>query len=187
MAQNTHSMARTLDLAYIAAGTALLAVCSWICIPMTVQFTMQTFAVFFLLMLLGGKRGTASILVYILLGAAGVPVFSKFTGGLGVLFDKTGGYILGFMFTGLIYWAAERLSGGRLWVKIAALTAGLAVCYAFGTAWFMVVYTKAHGTTALNVVLGWCVYPFILPDLGKLVLAVLLARRVSPYLKTGKE
>ena len=85
----------------IALFAAIIAVCSWIQIPMTVPFTMQTFAVFCALATLGGKGGTISILIYIVLGAVGVPVFAGFTGGIGILFGTTGGYIIGFLFTGL--------------------------------------------------------------------------------------
>ena len=69
----------------IALFAAIIAVCSWIQIPMTVPFTMQTFAVFCALATLGGKGGTISILIYIVLGAVGVPVFAGFTGGIGIL------------------------------------------------------------------------------------------------------
>ena len=68
----------------IALFAAIIAVCSWIQIPMTVPFTMQTFAVFCALATLGGKGGTISILIYIVLGAVGVPVFAGFTGGIGI-------------------------------------------------------------------------------------------------------
>lgn len=173
---------KTLDLAYIAIGAALIAVCSWISIPMTVPFTLQTFAVFFILTLLGGKRGTLSVLVYILLGAAGIPVFAGFTGGIGILLGSTGGYILGFLLTGMIYLAFEHFFGGKLWAQITALLIGLAVCYAFGTAWFLVVYTRANGAVGLTTVLSWCVLPFIIPDLVKLALAFALAKRVAPIL-----
>ena len=75
--QNTYStgISRSLNLAFTALGAVLIAVCSWISIPTAVPFTMQTFAVFFVLLALGGRRGTCSILVYILLGAAGTPAF----------------------------------------------------------------------------------------------------------------
>ena len=89
---------RTLDLAYTALFSVLIAVCAWVSIPMPrplVPFTMQTFAVFMSVMCLGGRRGLYSVTVYLLLGAAGVPVFTGFRGGLGVLLDTTGGYLLG--------------------------------------------------------------------------------------------
>ena len=84
-AVQTTKISRTLDLAYMALGAVVIAVCSWISIPAAVPFTMQTFAVFFVLLFLGGRRGTGSILVYVLLGAVGMPVFAQFTSGLGVL------------------------------------------------------------------------------------------------------
>ena len=174
---------KTIDLAYIALGAALIAACSWISIPTTVPFTMQTFAVFFVLAALGGRRGTLSVLVYILIGAVGAPVFSNFQAGVGVLLGSTGGYIIGFLVTGLIYWLAVYLFGGKLWVTLAAMTVGLILLYAFGTAWFIFVYSRANGAIGLTAVLSWCVFPFILPDLVKLGLAVTLSRRLAPVLK----
>lgn len=173
----------TLDLVYIAVGAALLAVCAWISIPLTVPFTMQTFGVFFVLSALGGKRGTCSILVYILLGAIGVPVFAQFSSGLGILLGNTGGYILGFLLTGAIYIVMTKLLGEKLPVRIAALVLGLAFCYAFGTAWFMYLYTKANGAVTLGAVLSWCVIPFVIPDLVKLALAVVISARLKPVIK----
>ena len=111
----------------IALFAAIIAVCSWIQIPMTVPFTMQTFAVFCALATLGGKGGTISVLIYIVLGAVGVPVFAGFTGGVGILFGTTGGYIIGFLFTGLLYWLITHFLGDKLPVMILALVLGLAL------------------------------------------------------------
>lgn len=166
------------DLAYTAIGAVLIAVCSWISVPSTVPFTMQTFAVFAVLSILGGKRGTAAIFVYLALGAVGLPVFAQFTAGFGILLGNTGGYLMGFVLTGLIYFAAEKLFGRGLFVEIVALLAGLTACYAFGTAWFMVVYARTQGPVGLMTALGWCVFPFVLPDLLKLALALTVSRRI---------
>ena len=174
---------RTIDLAYIALGAVIIAICSWISIPTTVPFTMQTFAVFLVLSALGGKRGTIAIIVYVLLGAVGIPVFSNFNSGIGVLLGSTGGYILGFIFMGLVYWLIVRLFGKKLWVEILAMIIGLAVCYTFGTLWFMTVYAGSSGAVGLTTVLAWCVIPFIIPDLVKLSLALALSRRLSSVLK----
>ena len=178
---------RTIELAYIAVGAALIAACSWISIPLTVPFTLQTFAVFFVLAALGGRRGTWSILVYILLGAVGVPVFAEFTSGIGILLGNTGGYILGFLLSGLVYLLMIKLFGNKLYIEITALLLGLALCYTFGTAWFMYVYAKANGAVGLGTVLSWCVFPFILPDLIKLGLALTVARRVQPMLSGARK
>lgn len=173
---------KTLDLVYTAIGVTLIAVCSWITIPMTVPFTLQTFAVFAVLLILGGKRGTLATLVYVLMGAVGIPVFSGFGGGVGILFGKTGGYILGFVLAGLVYWAMTAALGDKLAIRIAALAAGLVVCYAFGTVWFMHLYMKNTGPVGLMTVLSWCVFPFIVPDIVKLGMAVLVSRRIKPLL-----
>lgn len=174
---------KTLDIAYIALGAALIAVCSWISIPTTVPFTLQTFAVFAMLSLLGGKRGTLSVLVYILIGAVGAPVFAGFSGGIGVVLGSTGGYIIGFLLTGLVYIVATKLFKKTLVVEILALVIGLAACYALGTVWFMVVYSRDAGAIGAMTALSWCVFPFIIPDLVKLGLALVLARRVRPVIK----
>ena len=172
---------RVVDLAYMAICASLTAICSWISIPATVPFTLQTFAVFCALELLGGKRGTVSICIYILLGAVGMPVFTGFNGGIGVLLGTTGGYIVGFILIGLIYWLAEKVFGRKLFVRISAMATGLLVCYAFGTAWFLWVYARRAGAIAVGTALSWCVFPFVLPDLGKMALAVLLAGRVKKF------
>ncbi|MCR4739584.1 MAG: biotin transporter BioY [Lachnospiraceae bacterium] len=168
----------TVDLVYMAIGAALIAICSWISIPSAVPFTLQTFAVFCVIELLGGKRGLVSVLVYILMGAVGLPVFAGFKGGIGSLLGPTGGYIIGFIFIALVCMAADRLFGDKLIVRIIAMLAGLVICYAFGTAWFMFVYIKGNGAISLMTALGWCVFPFILPDILKLALATAISAKV---------
>jgi len=177
-----NSKFRVVDLTYMAVGAALTAVCSWISIPSTVPFTLQTFAVFCVLSLLGGKRGTVSIIIYILLGAVGMPVFAGFTGGIGILLGTTGGYIIGFILMGLLFWLAEHFFGNALPVRIVSMLAGLLVCYAFGTGWFLWVYARQSGAIGIGTALSWCVLPFILPDLAKMALAVGIAGRVKKFI-----
>ena len=169
----------TLALIYMAIGVSLIAVCSWISIPTTVPFTLQTFAVFVVLMTLGGKRGTLTTIVYVMMGAIGIPVFAGFTGGIGIILGTTGGYILGFIFMGPVYIAITKLFGNGSIPTIAAMLAGLFVCYAFGTAWFMFIYLRNTGAVSLMTVLSWCVFPFIIPDLVKMALAFVLSKRIS--------
>lgn len=171
----------TRDIAMIAMSVALIAVCSWISIPMTVPFTMQTFAVCLVTALLGLRRGMWAVLCYILLGAVGAPVFSGFKGGISVLLGPTGGYILGFLFTALIVGLAVQKFGHSVPVLICAMAAGILVCYAFGTAWFMYVYARKTGPISLGTALAWCVLPYLLPDAAKIALAVVLVRRLSPF------
>ena len=169
---------KTRDIALIPLFSVLTAVCTWIMIPGPVPFTMQTFAVFVSLLILGGKRGTAAVVVYILLGLAGLPFFSGFSAGPGVLFGPTGGYIIGFIAIGFIYMLFTGLLGDQDRVRGAALAAGLAVCYLFGTLWFTRVYNGSTGPVTFTAALGMCVLPFIIPDLIKLTLAFWLARQI---------
>lgn len=172
---------RTYDIVYVSLFAVLITICSWISIQTVIPFTLQTLGVFLAVSVLGGRRGTLSVLVYILLGAVGLPVFSGFTGGVGILFGNTGGYIIGFLFAALIMWGIERLAGtGRFWQLLSMLT-GLFVCYAFGTLWFMVVYTRGDSPVSLAAVLGWCVIPFIIPDLIKIAVAFLIGPRIKKY------
>ena len=172
---------KTYDIVYIAVFAVIMAICSWISIPAAVPFTLQTFGVFIAVGILGGKRGTLSVLVFILLGAVGIPVFANFSGGIGVLAGPTGGYIIGFLFSALVMWAMEKLPGKKSIMQIVSMVVGLVVCYAFGTAWFMVVYGKANGPVGLVTALGWCVFPFIIPDLIKIALAYVLSRKLRKY------
>lgn len=173
----------TVDIVYIAIGAALIAVCSWINIPTTVPFTLQTFAVFLTLLLLGGERGTLATVVYVIMGAIGLPVFSGFKGGAGALLGNTGGYILGFIFMSIVYALIVRFVSDTLLTRIISLMLGLVVCYAFGTGWFMFVYMKNTGPVGVMTVLGWCVIPFIIPDILKLAAAILISKRVKPFIR----
>ena len=174
----------TKDIARIALAAALMAVCAWITIqlPGAVPITLQLFAIFFALGFLGGKRGTLAVLVYLLLGAVGAPVFSGFGGGIGKLAGPTGGYLFGFLFTALLYWLITAIFGDGLAVMIAAMVGGLLVCYAIGTAWFVLRYTADGGTTFIGA-LGMCVFPFLLPDAVKLALAITLSKTLKKAMK----
>lgn len=173
---------KTKDLTLIAFFTALIALCSWISIPTTVPFTLQTMAVFFAVGLLGGKRGTVSVLAYLFIGAVGAPVFSHFTGGIGVLFGSTGGYLIGFLGSALTLWAVTHWFGEKTVVLAVGMVVGLLVCYAFGTAWFMVVYLQTKGAVSLMTVLSWCVFPFVIPDLLKISIAIGLTKRLKTHI-----
>lgn len=173
----------TRDLALIAQGAALLVVCSWLNIPAAVPFTMQSFACFLLGALLGRKRGVLAVLLYLLLGAFGLPVFSGFRSGIGALLGPTGGYLLGFLLLPLcVGFASDRYEGRPLPLAL-GMFFGIFLCYACGTAWFVVVYTHSKGEIALMRVLHLCVLPFLLPDALKAVLALALARRLLPIVR----
>lgn len=168
---------------YIGTFAALMAACSWLMIPGPVPFTLQTLGVFTTLGILGGKRGTLAVVTYILLGAVGVPVFAGFSGGIGIMLGSTGGYIVGFLATALVMWLAEGLFGSSRLALGLSMVAGLTACYAVGTVWFMAVYTRTTGPIGLTAVLSWCVIPFIVPDLIKISISLLLTGRLRRFVK----
>ncbi len=173
---------KTRTTAYIALFVALTAICSWIMIPSPVPFTLQTFAVFLTCMILGGKNGSIAITAYIIIGAVGLPVFSGFRGGFGALLGPTGGYIIGFIFSALIIWLITSIFGNSLYVYVIAAIPALLVCYAFGTLWFVLAYTKSTETMSFISVLALCVLPYIIPDIIKICLAVFLGSSIKKRL-----
>ena len=170
---------KTSDIVYIGIFAAMISICSWITIPATIPFTLQTMGIFTAIGILGGQRGTLAVLTYILLGAVGIPVFSGFSGGIGIIFGTTGGYIIGFLFSAILMWGIEAIFGRNQIVFILSMIAGLFVCYAFGTAWFMMIYTQQSGLVEISTVLGWCVIPFIIPDFIKIAVALFLTKRLK--------
>lgn len=164
----------TKDLVLTALFAALTAVLAQIQLPIgPVPFNLAVFGAFLAGMLLEPAWAAASMGVYMLLGAVGIPVFAGFMGGPAVLLGKTGGYVIGYIFIALATALAVKRSD-KLPVIGAAMLAGLLVCYGFGTAWFMAV-TGADLVSAL----GWCVLPFIVPDVCKGVLACVLGRLLA--------
>lgn len=180
---NRRTDSHILDIAYIAMFAAVITVCAQIQVPTTVPFTLQTLGVFVAGGMLGWKRGTVSVLLYILLGLVGIPVFAGFSGGVDALFGNTGGYIIGFIFTALIVGFMCDKLGRKLWVLDVSMILGLLVCYAFGTAWFMVVYSANTGAIDLMTALSWCVIPYLLFDAAKIVCATILVNRLDKIIK----
>ena len=166
-------MAKTKNLARIALGAAALTLCAWIAVPTPVPFTMQSMAVLTVAALLGPKLGCASVAVYLLLGAVGMPVFSGFRGGVQALLGPTGGYLLGFLLCALLTgWAAQR--SRTRYTMAAGMACGMFACYGFGTVW----YAIGYGAGDITAILMACVVPFLLPDAIKLALSVIMVHRI---------
>lgn len=168
------------NMALCGLFTAVLAICAWISVPMgDTVITLQTFGIFLTLGLLGGKRGTVTVLVYLLLGAIGAPVFSGFRGGLGALLGTTGGYIFGFMSTSILYWIMTSIKDMPR-IRLIAMVLGLLLCYICGSWWYLTRYLTAAQTT-LGLVLLKCVVPYLIPDAIKLTLAWILTGKLKRF------
>ena len=151
------------DMAIIAISAAILCVAAPFVVPLgAVPLSLATLAVYISGAVLGAKRATAAVVIYLLLGAVGMPVFAGATGGIAQLFGATGGFLFGYipcaLITGL---AAEKK------LPAVGMTVGTLSCYAVGTLWFTL-YTSCGLWTAV----GSCVLPFIVGDALKIIAAV---------------
>ncbi|PMP64216.1 MAG: biotin transporter BioY [Caldimicrobium thiodismutans] len=158
--------------ATVFSYTLLLALLSQIRIPLPftpIPLTLQTFGVLLIGYYLGAKAGFFSILLYLLLGAAGLPFFSGVKGGFLVLSGPTGGYLLGFLAG--VYLIGKAKETGLLQRPIYALLLGLMahlLIYFFGVIWFVSGYYKFFTTSyTLREILTLTVFPFLPWDLIK--------------------
>ncbi|MBQ8247968.1 MAG: biotin transporter BioY [Lachnospiraceae bacterium] len=173
---------RILSMVYCSLFTIIIALCSYITIPTVIPITLQTLGIFITLELLGGKKGSFSVLLYILLGFVGLPVFSGFRGGIGILLSNTGGYILGFIPLALIYCLITSLGRNRLYARVLGMILGLVACYSVGTAWFVFAYSDIKNMPEMIPVLQVCILPFIIPDIAKMFLSIGLRKIIYPAL-----
>ncbi len=175
------SFETTAHLCYCAICVAILVVCSWISIPLgQIPFTLQTYAVFAILLTFGLKLSLWSIIAYIVLGIIGVPVFSNFGGGIGYLLGPTGGFIFGFILTIIISSLFNKATQNKPALKFLSLFIGLLSCYLTGVLWFCVTTT---GFTAQGILsaLYLCVLPYVIPDATKIILAMATSFKLKPY------
>ena len=166
---------KTKNMALCGMCAAVLILCAWLSFPLgELSLTLQTFGIFLCLWVLGGKLGSLVILVYLLLGAVGVPVFSAFRGGIGALLGPSGGYLVGFLACGLTYWLITSLFPKR---QVLAMVIGLFLCYYVGSLWYYRFYIAAGASGDLTVVLLQNI-AFLPGDLIKLILARYLSKRI---------
>ena len=166
---------KTNDLTLTAAMAALICVAGPLTVAIgPVPLSLASFAVYLAGAILGWKRGSLAVAVYLLIGLAGVPVFSGFSGGVQKLFGVTGGYLIGYvacaLITGLFSGESRVKKPRPAWMMAAGMVLGTAVLYAVGTAWFM-----AQTGNALAAALGMCVLPFLAGDAVKIAAASVIA------------
>ena len=180
--QERKSTSKAYSMTSIALMAAVICVVGPFTLPIgPVPITLAPLAILLSVYILGTKKGTIALLIYLLIGAVGVPVFSGFTGGVGKLAGPTGGYLIGYIFFALIAgWFIHRFYD-KVVIQFLGMVLALAVLYAFGTAWL----AYSAGMT-FGAALAVGVLPFIVFDLIKIVIAIVLGRAVrNRLLRSG--
>lgn len=166
------------QIAVIGVMTAVICILAPFSLPIgPVPISFTNLAIYIALYVLGMKRGTISYLIYLLIGLVGVPVFSGFTGGPQKLFGPTGGYLIGFIPMAVIAGIVIDKCMKKWYFCLLAMIAGTWVCYLFGTAWLAF---QANMTFKAALAAG--VIPFIIEDLIKMVLALLIGPQIHKQL-----
>ena len=167
---------RTKQMVLIALMTAVTCVLGPLSIPLPfspVPISLTNFAIFLAIFVLGMKNGTISFIIYLLLGAVGVPVFSSFRGGFQVLAGPTGGYLIGFIFLALIMGFVLDHFDRKLVPTIIGLIIGMAVCYAFGTVWLAKLLSLSFKE---GLMMG--VIPYLAGDVAKIIIAAIVGPKL---------
>lgn len=167
---------RTKQMVLIALMTAVTCVLGPLSIPLPfspVPISLTNFAIFLAIFVLGMKNGTISFIIYLLLGAVGVPVFSSFRGGLQVLAGPTGGYLIGFIFLALIMGFALDHFDRKLVPTIIGMIIGMVVCYVFGTVWLAKLLSLSFKE---GLMMG--VIPYLAGDVAKIIIAAIVGPKL---------
>ena len=167
---------KTKQMLLIALMTAVTCVLGPLSIPLPfspVPISLTNFAIFLAIFVLGMKNGTISFIIYLLLGAVGVPVFSSFRGGFQVLAGPTGGYLIGFIFLALIMGFALDHFDRKLVPTIIGMIIGMAVCYAFGTVWLAKLLSLSFKE---GLMMG--VIPYLPGDAAKIIIAAIVGPKL---------
>ena len=181
---------KTKDLTLIAIATALTCALSPLSIPIgIVPIALTNLVLLLNTYVLGYRKALIACLLYIIIGAVGIPVFANFSGGIGILTGPTGGYIIGYilMVTQITVMRKARYDDliekyeNRL-IHIIAMIIGTALCYTLGTAWFCFVMNSS-----LSSALAICVIPFIPFDLIKILIVIIIGPVINRRLNTAKK
>lgn len=173
---------RIRNMTYTALICAALCVISPLSLPVgAVPISLATFAVMLGVYVTGVKTSTAACLLYLAIGAAGLPVFSGFGGGIGKLTGATGGYLIGYVFLAAVSGIIIKLAKGNRLVEFAGFVIGNLVLYAFGTAWLAYTAKLSFGSALLVGVI-----PFIPGDLLKTGLAMFTGGIIKNRIKESR-
>lgn len=164
---------------YASLMAALIAAGAYLALPIgPVPVVLQNLFVFLAGLLLGGRWGTASVGVYLLAGAVGLPVFAGGMGGIGRFVGPTGGYLVGFVPAVFVIGSLTEKRKGDVFIEVAAMICGTGIIYVFGVAWLKIL---TRMTLSKAIAVG--VYPFLLGDTLKIAAAVPIAKALRPVIR----
>ncbi|MDE5907212.1 MAG: biotin transporter BioY [Lachnospiraceae bacterium] len=170
----------TKSLALIGLMSAVLCILGPMSLPIPISpvpISLGMLGVYLTVYILGMKKGTISVCIYLLLGLVGLPVFTAFGSGIGKVLGPTGGYLLGYIFIALIFgFFIDKWKTNQVFIFLGMIL-GTAVCYLLGTAWL-----AKQGGMNFNAALAAGVIPFIPGDLAKIILTMLVAAPVRKAL-----
>ncbi len=179
----TTSNIKTQTMVRIALVTAITCILAPLSIPLPftpIPISLTVLVLYISAYILGCRRGAISYLVYLLLGAIGLPIFSGFEGGFGKLLGPTGGYLIGFIFLILIAGFAVDKYPRSIFINVIGMILGTAVCYTFGTIWLSY---QLDISFLQGLSIG--VLPYLIGDGIKVLVAIfigpLLKKRLSSF------
>lgn len=172
---------------FVAMFSAILCVLAPLSIPIgPVSITLATLGVYLISALLDFKLAPLVVIIYIVLGIIGLPVFSNFSSGVGIILGPTGGYIIGYILGSLIEALLITFNSNKKWMYPVAMVLATVAIYAFGSVWF---YIQLHEKYTVTQVLLTCVTPFLLFDTIKIIIASLISinsrKTIDKYLKVN--
>lgn len=170
---------KTLRIAYTALCAAVFVVCSWIAVPSSPPFTLQTLAVFTAVGTFGVKVSLSAYSVYLTLGSVGLPVFAGFNGGLHVVLGPTGGFLFGFLLAIIVCGIMITFLGDRVVFIALSMGAGLVITYLTGAMLYAACWLGGITESSVKVALLQCVVPFVIPDILKISVAIYITKNLK--------
>ena len=170
------------NLTLTALVAAILCVMGPLVIPIgMIPISLTNMVIYLAIILLDKKRATISVVIYLLIGFVGLPVFAGFTGGVGKLLGPTGGYLIGFIPMAVIAGLFIEKFPKKVAIHFVGMVLGTIVCYVFGTMWL------AHqANMSFSAALAAGVIPFIPGDICKIIIAMIAAPQIKkPLAKAG--
>lgn len=162
----------------IALLMVFFALSAYIHIPLSIPITMQTFVLALCLVSVGTWVTLRMLIVYLLAGCIGIPVFSGFRSSASVLLEPSGGYLAGFFLMSLTYWVLTSVVPEFRYKKQIIMIVSLLPMYVLSVLWYAFVYLDGTGGGIISAM--WvCVFPYVIPDTIKVILGCSIGERIK--------